>query len=1522
MPSPLFSLIKGAETIFNRYKRISIALILIVLISTQFPLLQHIAITQAADTISSQIHTFNYAFPTVQDTTNAPPGVILRHGDQFGFFAQITNNSAVFSATSPDAQIEMPSLVDFDIVTGGMSSYTDLDCRYVVQTTGTLNYNADYFGAGTSCTISIASGTDIHLAGTSSIGVGQTGYFRLTGMQAQATTPFSPFVLAAKGSGKANLNSISVNTGQPSTTYLKIGDATISGSIFYDNGTPVDADNGTKQLSESLVTTPGSVTAVVSDGTRSYTGLVDGSGNYSVRVPENNEVGATVYFMATPIIPSGFRVTTPFSSTWVLPTGDSATQNIGINNQTDLSISMTGSPGTATQGSAVQFDTTISNHGPAAATNVHVSIPSSGSNYSYLSSLPPSGTTYNSSTGEWIIPVLPSGGNLTIYITISLSGSGTVNFTAEVTGMDTPISDFGSPDQNSVPNNHQSAEDDQFTSSVSVTAATRIDGMIFEDTHENHTYNGPTDDPGLLNVTVNLYDTTGPETFVASTLTDADGQYQFNSGIIASHNYQVRIVDPAGYDLTLGDNTQDITNAVSGAVYTLDFVGYFHPGSISGMVFIDSNYNNFRDGGENAGLSNINVDLLTNTGALVSSQLTNGAGQYSFPDLHAGGYILDFATPTNYGYVTPNIGPTDTDSDIIASSGYTGILDVVSNSISANIDAGLNLQNADLTISKSADRTNPLVGDAITYTIRVYNNGPLNSSGSIVTDILPSEVEYVSSHTRGAGGGGTFDNNTGRWSLPQINSGEESFLDITVQVMSGSTFRNTASITTSAQPDSDSSNNSSFVDVFASMISPSPTPSGSPSPSTSPTPTTTPTPTISPSPTATPTPSNSPSSSPSPTPSATPSAQASLTINKYVLATNSTPGGESSDNSGGPQVRPGSELTYYIDVSNDSGITAHGIVITDTLPSALNSSGWTCAATVKEHGPVDHDINFPGPCELQSNGTLSGLPSNLSNTDTLHIRLSNQTAPTQPGELCNTASVQADQVNTISDRACIVVIAPALSLTKTASPSQVIPGGTVTYSLTVTNNGTSPANNVEIIDDLANTDLQTNLIPSCVLSTRQITILDDGAFTPENPNAIHWNIGTLAAGQSTTVHLRAEIRNDLTASTNCRNTAVTGGSNVSTTQANVTIRVPVITPAGAALTFTKEAINARNNYVFVPGEHVQYRLTVNNTGEQNSESLTIRDPGNSPYLKNNTAQTSGGIINSINPLVITDLLVSGGRNHVANYDATITSADHFPLTSFKLHKNADKTDKDFYPEKVQTSRLRSNNDSSPSDILNAPDGNGVILGSRGSITLSASRSGKVIVDGDGDDFCLATLNVQANTRYRVSVSQSDNQDTFEELGTSNGKNNCFDLSDADINWARYVKIEDRSNSTSTITSFGLDAVCLLHIGGLIDNTANLSTDDRLIGSSTSTIVVDFTDIFDSPLSPTDCRTKKQARVSELQILPLPPIVEAAIVEPLPLEQNTPIELPKTGSETALVIILSSSLGALQWYRTRRRNKQK
>ncbi len=1476
---------------FKHYQKYLALLVIACLTIGQLFVARHTPITHAAETISSGFHAFNSIYESVQDTTNSPPGLVIRHSIPFGYYLELTNNSAILAAGLPTGTIEMPALSTFDITLGSMSGFSDLECIYALAPTGTSNYNINFTDDGLPCTIGLFSGTNIELSGPPSIGIGETLYFRLRGMRSKASYGSSPFTLAAKGSGSAFFGPTQVNTGVPLNSFIKVAEATISGNIFYDNGPGGAADNGTKQISEALVTTAGDVVVSASSGVQEYTGEVDSSGNYSITIPENNEIGAIAYTIDVPTLPSGFRVTSGLSSSVVLDTGENFSLNIGINNQTDLALSINATlPPGALVGNTAMVHVTVNNFGPTNATNVQVSIPSSGPHYSLFSSSPGGGNSYNSETGIWTIASLGGGSSQVFGMTINLDSAGTVDVIAEIIAMTVPVNTFGSPDQDSIPNNHTTLEDDQMNIAFVVNNPTTISGFIFEDRLENNVYNGPSEDRNFPEVTVNLYDITGTPNLINSTQTDSSGNYTFSSGFESGRSYRVEVIPPTGYVITTNNATQDFNVFLAGDSYSSTFVGLFHSGTINGQVFLDANRNNIRDNTEQAGIEGIVVDLIDGTGSIIASQITNQNGEYSFPNLHVSGYILQFHAFTQYTFANPNIGDPNNDSDVIASSGYTTILPIFSNTFLTNIDAGLHTASAELSVSKTANRTQANIGDTITYTITVHNTGPLNSSGSVLTDILPNQLTYVS-HTAS---GGTFNPSNGQWQLPEISIGTETHLQILTTANSSGLIHNTATLTTLAQPDNSPGNNSAFFDINVTLVgSPSPTPS--------------------------------PSTTSAPSPSPTPSLTANLHIHKYAYVNNDGIIIESTENAAGPNVLPNNELIYLIAIENTGSGTAQNIMVTDTLPAPLSNSGWTCLYRANDYLIIGGDINnldFTTPCQLSSNGTFSNLPTTIPSNSSVYIQLSGKTIPNHAGSICNRASVQALSLSPLSDSACITVISPQLTIEKSANTSQIIPGGTVTYTLTVTNNGNIAATNVEVVDDLANSTLGTNIIPSCVLSTRQITLLDNGQFSPTNPTAANWTIGTLDAGSSTTVHLRAEIRSDLTSAVTCSNTAITSGSNVSISQDNAIVTVPVFTPAGAIINFQKEAINSLNNHVFTPGDHVQYRLTISNSGTQNSELLSIHDEGNSQYLLNNSAQSSGGTVVSINPLQINNLIVSGGLNHIVNYDTTIIDADHFPLSAFRLHKNADKLDKDFYPERVVKSRIRSNGNTNASDILRAPDGQAVTLGNRGSITVNTNRNGKLVVDGDGEDFCLATLNMQNGTRYRISVSQNDDDADFEELGTSNGRNNCFDLSDADVAWANYIKIEDRS-SDGTLSSTSIDAICLLHLGGLVENTAELSTATQLLAESTSTIVVNFTDIFESPLESSDCRPSKQARVLEtISPIPLPPFGAITAQARIPeTTVETPIELPKTGTTTALALILSSGLSGLHYYRLRRKNKK-
>ncbi|MDR1819935.1 MAG: DUF11 domain-containing protein [Methanobrevibacter sp.] len=87
--------------------------------------------------------------------------------------------------------------------------------------------------------------------------------------------------------------------------------------------------------------------------------------------------------------------------------------------------------------------------------------------------------------------------------------------------------------------------------------------------------------------------------------------------------------------------------------------------------------------------------------------------------------------------------------------------------------------NTSLNITKTVNSTNPVVGDLITYTINVMNNGTNNINTPIlVNDILSSSLEYVNSSANV----GSYVPGAGLWTIPSLNNGSSAILNIIVKV--------------------------------------------------------------------------------------------------------------------------------------------------------------------------------------------------------------------------------------------------------------------------------------------------------------------------------------------------------------------------------------------------------------------------------------------------------------------------------------------------------------------------------------------------------------------------------------------------------------------------------------------------------------------------------------------------------------------------------------------------------------------
>jgi uncharacterized repeat protein (TIGR01451 family) len=206
-------------------------------------------------------------------------------------------------------------------------------------------------------------------------------------------------------------------------------------------------------------------------------------------------------------------------------------------------------------------------------------------------------------------------------------------------------------------------------------------------------------------------------------------------------------------------------------------------------------------------------------------------------------------------------------------------------------------------------------------------------------------------------------------------------------------------------------------------------------------------------------------------------------------------------------VLAGTSLSYTITVQNTGPSDAHNIVATDVLPAgvtyASDSFGCNTAAL---------------PTLTCNIGTL---PVSGIQTITLNVLVDSSTL----GTITNTVTVTGapSLIGTLVSSQDTLVLANAdLAVSKQIlSGSPFLPGSTVTYRVTVTNNGPSDAAGFTLSD----------VLPA------GLTYVSHTASAGSYSNASgDWVVGTLASGDSVTLDLSAAI-NSGTANTTITNTA-------------------------------------------------------------------------------------------------------------------------------------------------------------------------------------------------------------------------------------------------------------------------------------------------------------------------------------------------------------------------------------------------
>ncbi len=166
--------------------------------------------------------------------------------------------------------------------------------------------------------------------------------------------------------------------------------------------------------------------------------------------------------------------------------------------------------------------------------------------------------------------------------------------------------------------------------------------------------------------------------------------------------------------------------------------GELKPASLSGYVYVDANNDGIKESGE-SGISGVSVTLTgtNDQGNPVTQMVTTlSDGSYSFTNLRPGTYSLTETQPSAYAEGKDTIGTP---------GGNASVQDVFSNIV---LNEGVNGANnnfgerptADLGITKTDHQTTVVPGTAISYTITVTNNGPSTVSSLAVTDSIPATI--------------------------------------------------------------------------------------------------------------------------------------------------------------------------------------------------------------------------------------------------------------------------------------------------------------------------------------------------------------------------------------------------------------------------------------------------------------------------------------------------------------------------------------------------------------------------------------------------------------------------------------------------------------------------------------------------------------------------------------------------------------------------------------------------------------
>jgi uncharacterized repeat protein (TIGR01451 family) len=357
---------------------------------------------------------------------------------------------------------------------------------------------------------------------------------------------------------------------------------------------------------------------------------------------------------------------------------------------------------------------------------------------------------------------------------------------------------------------------------------------------------------------------------------------------------------------------------------------------------------------------------------------------------------------------------------------------------------------------------------------------------------------------------------------------------------------------------------------------------------------------------------------------------------------------------------PGDQITYKVMLQNLSTVDAAvaGVNLVDAVPSSITVTNWSCAITNAGTTSGNTSCGTPSSGTTNNISGITGLKLSRSDTNgtltTLTYTITGTVNASSVGAITNTATVavaasQTDQQlanNSASDS--FNIPAYKIGLTKTDGLTQVKANDSVTYTITVTNDGIdNPITALKVIDDLAQGYL---LNP----------VYTPGAGTSSTPGIYNtatgdWTGLNITPGKTATLTIAGTVASSTPTGTgtliNTATLTVPSGIVLLNSSGNV-VNSLIATDSDTVNPSADLAITKTDNQASaIPGTTTGYAITVTNNGPSPLTSLTVNDTVPAAILNPVFSASSGTYVSSTGAW--TGLNLAAGQSITLSLEGTI-----------------------------------------------------------------------------------------------------------------------------------------------------------------------------------------------------------------------------------------------------------------------------